>query len=96
MHCLSYYIVSYTNLPISSSKGKFDKLCHRISSDFHRVHSPYSSVFDMEFNPKYGNTDLLIMLRNHSCHNTNQQRFILCVAEEDKQQNKSRLSSPHD
>ena len=30
------------------------------------VHPPYSSVFVTEFNPEYGNTDLLIWLRKRS------------------------------
>ena len=29
-------------------------------------HPPNSSIFVTQFNPKYGNTDLLILLRNHS------------------------------
>ena len=30
------------------------------------VHLPYSSVFSTEFNPEYGNTDLLFWLRKRS------------------------------
>ena len=30
------------------------------------VHPPYSSVFSTEFNPEYGNTDLLFWLRKRS------------------------------
>ena len=39
--------------------------CHRRSAN-RPVHPPYSSVFVTEFNPEYGNTDLLILLRNRS------------------------------
>ena len=30
------------------------------------MHPPYSSVFFTKFNPEYGNTDLLILLRKRS------------------------------
>ena len=30
------------------------------------VHPPYSSVFSTDFNPEYGNTDLLFWLRKRS------------------------------
>ena len=30
------------------------------------VHPPYSSVFSTEFNPEYGNTDLIFWLRKRS------------------------------
>ena len=33
---------------------------------FRPVHPPYSSVFSTEFNPEYGNTDLLFWLRKRS------------------------------
>ena len=37
------------------------------SDGSHRpVHPPYSSVFVTEFNPEYGNTDLLFWLRKRS------------------------------
>ena len=38
--------------------------CNRATS--RPVHPPYSSVFSTEFNPEYGNTDLLFWLRKRS------------------------------
>ena len=37
-----------------------------IDTGLRPVHPPYSSVFVTEFNPEYGNTDLLIWLRKRS------------------------------
>ena len=37
-----------------------------VNGQFRPVHPPYSSVFSTEFNPEYGNTDLLFWLRKRS------------------------------
>ena len=37
-----------------------------IQTSYRPVHPPYSSVFSTEFNPEYGNTDLLFWLRKRS------------------------------
>ena len=46
------------------------------SQCIHRTEHPsYSSVFVTEFNPKYRNTDLLILLGNRSSQNTAESVF---------------------
>ena len=39
---------------------------HKNNCSCRPVHPPYSSAFSTEFNPEYGNTDLLFRLRKRS------------------------------
>ena len=45
---------------------RLEETVYWVVTVYRPVHHPYSSVFVMEFNPEYGNTDLLIWLRKRS------------------------------
>ena len=53
-------------LSAAISSQSFRCSCTFFSKFCRPVHPPYSSVFVTEFNPEYGNADLLIWLRKRS------------------------------
>ena len=54
----------YRQCILKSSDRSVDK--YGQPDKYRPVHPPYSSVFSTEFNPEYGNTDLLFWLRKRS------------------------------